>query len=349
MSYENATIAVTALNATDNPGPGVAVIRALRHNPDFEGRIIGLAYDSLEPGIYDESLVDDAYLLPYPSEGKESLLDRLTYIDEQVDLDVVIPTLDSELASFISLSPELESRGIATFMPTEQQLDVRSKAHLNDLGAEHDLPVPKPHVVTVASELYEVHEHVPYPFYVKGVFYGAKLARSIDEAVEAYHQIVAKWGVPVIIQQAVDGEELDVATVGDGKGGVVGAIPMRKTFITDKGKGWAGVAIKDPTLLELAERFIAATNWRGPCEVEIVKDEDEYYLLEVNPRFPAWIYLSAGAGMNLPEAVGRLALGQQVEPMTDFKAGTMFVRIALDMVGDMEDFQTVTSTGELHR
>ncbi len=138
-----------------------------------------------------------------------------------------------------------------------------------------------------------------------------------------------------------------MVAVGDGEGGLVGAVPMKKTFITDKGKGWAGVAIRDPELLDLTRRFMAHSKWRGPCEVEVVKDrEGGYHLLEVNPRFPAWTYLSAGAGMNLPAAVVRLAAGERVEPMTEFEAGTMFIRIALDQIARLSDFQQVASTGE---
>ena len=33
LASSQLTVAVTALNATDNPGPGVSVIRALRHDP----------------------------------------------------------------------------------------------------------------------------------------------------------------------------------------------------------------------------------------------------------------------------------------------------------------------------
>ena len=36
------TIAVTGLNATDNPGPGVAVLRSLRHGGSETDRLIGL-------------------------------------------------------------------------------------------------------------------------------------------------------------------------------------------------------------------------------------------------------------------------------------------------------------------
>ena len=51
-------VAVTGLNAIDSPGPGVAVIRAIRDCADFDVRIIGLSYEALEPGIYLHNIVD---------------------------------------------------------------------------------------------------------------------------------------------------------------------------------------------------------------------------------------------------------------------------------------------------
>jgi carbamoyl-phosphate synthase large subunit len=92
---------------------------------------------------------------------------------------------------------------------------------------------------------------------------------------------------------------------------------------------------------------MSASKWRGPCEVEVMKARGgRYYLMEINPRFPAWTFLSAGAGMNLPEAVARLAMGESIAPMRDFKAGTMFVRIAIDQIATLEDLQTITTAGE---
>ena len=57
MSERPLTVAVTGLNATDNPGPGVAVIRALR-DADPAIRIIGLAYDALDPGTVSYTHLD---------------------------------------------------------------------------------------------------------------------------------------------------------------------------------------------------------------------------------------------------------------------------------------------------
>ncbi len=348
MDARFATIAVTAMNATDNPGPGISVIRALREAPGFRGCLVGLAYDAMDPGNYAPDIVDDIFLLPYPSQGVEALLQRIRFIHERVGLDAIIPTLDSELDAFIAIQHELHDLGIGLFLPTQEHLRVRSKAKLARMGEEAGIAVPPTRIVSSVDELYRLHTEIPFPVFMKGQYYGAKLARSVDEAVMAFHSIVAQWGVPVIAQSMVVGEEYDVVAVGDGHGGLVGALPMKKVSLTDKGKGWAGVAIKDPQLIELTRRFMAATHWRGPCEVEVMKDSrGGYHLLEINPRFPAWTYLSAGAGMNLPWAVARLAMGLPVPSLEDYRVGTMFVRISLDQITDISQLQQLSATGEL--
>lgn len=348
MARQDLHIAVTGLNATDNPGPGVSVMRSIRMAPEFQGELIGLAYDTLDPGLYYEDLdLAGTFLIPYPNQGMDALRARLEYIHERMRIDVLIPTLDSELPSLIALEDDLRRLGIRTFVPTRTQFDLRAKTRLMELGRQANIDVPEGRTISDASELYRIHEEIPYPFVVKGVFYGATVCHTLDEALAAFHYNVAVWGVPVIIQAFHPGDEYDVVAVGDGRGGLVGAVPMKKTLITDKGKGWAGVAVRDPELLEVTQRFMAATSWRGPCEVEVLKTAaGRYLLLEINPRFPAWTYLSAGAGQNLPWAVVQLAAGEDPGPLPDYRAGTMFIRISLDQIASMEDFQQIATTGE---
>jgi carbamoyl-phosphate synthase large subunit len=347
MKKQNHTIAVTGLNATDNPAPGVGVLRSLRDASPGD-HLVGLAYDALDPGIYAKGIADDVFLIPYPSHGVEAFLSRIEYVHERVGLDVIVPTLDAELPSFIDLAPRLRAMGIATLLPTREQLDRRSKVELAALGRRAGIRVPKSAVLTDPEELYKIHERVPFPLFVKGIFYGATLAHGVDEAVAAFHKVVSVWGLPVIVQTLVPGEEFNVVAVGDGEGGLVGAVPMKKMMITDKGKGWAGITVKDPDLLAVASDFMKATRWRGPCEVEVMRDaEGHYHLLEINPRFPAWVYLSVAAGQNLPRAVVDLALGRRVEAFSVYEVGAMFVRIAIDQVARIGDFQRMVTTGEV--
>jgi carbamoyl-phosphate synthase large subunit len=46
-------IAVTGINATENPSPGTGIARSLHEDNQLSCRIIGLAYDAMEPGLYN--------------------------------------------------------------------------------------------------------------------------------------------------------------------------------------------------------------------------------------------------------------------------------------------------------
>ncbi len=348
MKKKKVTIAVTGLNATDNPGPGIPVIRALRESEYFQVRIIGFSYESLEPGIYMHDLVDKTYHISYPSAGKENLLSRLEYINQIEKIDVLIPNFDAELYSFMKLENELKYMGIHTFLPTFDQFEERHKINLSDFGKKYKINVPYAKAIYTVNEIYKLTSEFTYPVVVKGKYYDAYIAHNPEQVVTYFNKIASKWGAPIIIQQFVNGSEYNVIALGDGKGNTIGAVPMRKQFITDKGKAWAGIAIDEKELLKMTHDLIKKTKWRGGMELELMKTTDnKYFLLEINPRIPAWVYLAVGAGQNLPEALVKLALGIEVKPFTSFKVGKMFIRYSYDLIVDLSEFEHITTYGEL--
>ena len=348
MKKKKLNIAVTGLNAIDSPGPGVSVIRALREAISFEVRIIGLAYESLEPGIYMHDIVDRTYQIPYPTAGTESLFERLIYIHEKEKIDVIIPNFDAELYSFIKLEPKLKTMGIRMFLPTLHQFEERHKVNLNDFGKKYGINVPKSKVMYDLNGIYSLPSEFSFPVIVKGKYYDASIAYSIEQVKNSFNKISAKWGVPIIIQEFIHGMEFNVTGLGDGKGNTIAVVPMRKQYITEKGKAWGGISISDEKMIEMTRKFLKETRWRGGFELELMKNKDnELYLLEINPRLPAWIYLAVGVGQNIPEALVRLALGQKVEPFKEFKVGKMFIRYSWDMIVDREEFEQISIYGEL--
>lgn len=123
---------------------------------------------------------------------------------------------------------------------------------------------------------------------------------------------------------------------------------MRKLYITDKGK-WAGITLDDETYIELARKFIEVTKWRGGCELEVMLSNDgKPYIMEVNPRFPAWIYLTAAAGQNQPASLVKMAFGTKVEPFTEYEVGKIFVRYARDLITDIREFQKFRVMGNFN-
>lgn len=341
-------IAITALNAIDSPGPGVAVIRAIRECKDFQVRIIGLSYEALEPGLYMHDLVDKTYQIPYPTGGTDSLISRLEYIHEEEKLDLIIPNFDAELFSFIKLKDKLKSMGIQTFLPDLKHFEARDKIKLFEFGKQNGFLVPKDKVIYELRELKKMEDELEYPIVVKGKFYDAVVARNFDQVEKAFLKIQAKWGLPIIIQDFIKGTEINIAALGDGEGNAISIIPMRKLYITDKGKAWAGITLEDDKLIELARKFVEKTTWRGGCELEVMlTDDGKPYIMEVNPRFPAWIYLTAAAGQNQPASLVKMAMGEKVEPFTEYEVGKIFIRYAWDLITDIKEFQTISGNGEL--
>lgn len=350
-------IAVTGLSGTDDPNPGIGVIQSLRMvrgslpaaDGEWRGRIIGLAYDALDTAIYDDNLVDEVHLLPWAAQGEGALLYRLRQIVQKTPLHVIVPTLDGELLNFIRLESELKAMGISVLLPTESSVRVQFKIALSDFCQTHGFPHPRSHTVTAPEQIEGAVQSLGYPCVVKGVLHGAHMAHSLAEAQVYFNQIRTLWGLPVIIQEFISGEALNVVALADRSGRVVGMVGMRKMVITEKGKAWGGVTIGDEKLLAQARKVMAALQWVGPIELEFIRHtpSGEYYLIEVNPRFPTWVFLAASAGQNLPWAAVRIARGEEVAPFDSYQRGVIFMRHVKDIICSMDYFAELVSRGGL--
>jgi len=347
MTQPTITIAVTGLNNTDNPGPGVPVIRGIRESAGLNVRIVGLAYENLEPGIYMPGITDKTYLIPYPSAGTKVFLNRILEIHQQEKFDLIIPNFDAELYTFIKSEKLLAQHGIRTYLPSLAQLEERSKANLPVYGKKYGVKVPKSREITSVTDVPSLRDDFHYPLLVKGKFYDAYLAYNSEQVITHFNKIASKWGLPVIIQEFIKGTEVNVVALGDGTGRTVAAVSMRKQYITDKGKAWGGITIDDPKMMDITRDIIAKTAWKGGMELEMIKTSSgEYYLIEINPRIPAWVYLAVGAGQNIPEAMVKLAMGMEVPSYDKYQVGKMFIRYSWDMLGDIGQFEKISMEGE---
>jgi carbamoyl-phosphate synthase large subunit len=205
---------------------------------------------------------------------------------------------------------------------------------------------PETIVVQSHEELSDAIHELGLPLMVKGVYYEATLVHTREQALVQFNRMAASWGVPVIVQRLVTGDELNVIAVGDGEGGLLGRVGMRKTSVTALGKAWGAVTVEHRALLEATERFAAECHWRGPCELECIVDEDEVHLIEINPRFPAWVYFATGVGVNLPSRLLRHLFDRSVDRTSDYAGGRMFVRYSYELVTDMARFQNLIVRGE---
>ncbi len=340
-------IGVSGINAIDNPGPGVGVARSLKEDPDLKIQVVGLAYDAMEPGIYMDWVVDKSFMMPYPSDSGNAFIDRLLHIKEKCGLDAVIPNLDAELPIYIKSARILAEHGIHTFLPNMELFRLRAKDRLPEVAEKMQIDLPTTKVVNTLDTLIKAVEELGLPVMVKGSFYKAYRCNTIQEAVSHYHDLVAEWGYPVIVQEVVSGDEMNVVGLGDGNGNSLGLVGIKKISVTALGKIWTGVTVKNSEMLQAVGKFIHEFRWRGPFELECIVKDEKVYLIEINPRFPAWSYFATGVGINLPARLIRQLFNMPLPPAPDYDAGRLFIRYTYELITDLAKFQKAITKGEV--
>ena len=96
--------------------------------------------------------------------------------------------------------------------------------------------------------------------------------------------------------------------------------------------------------MEVCAAFLRHTRWRGPFELEcIAETASSIQLIEINPRFPAWVGFSAGVGVNLPERLAKLLFNQEPERHSNYAPGRLFMRYTDEVVTDLAHFQSILS------
>lgn len=345
-SRRRLTVAVTGLAAADNPAPGVAVARCLREASDFRGEILGLSFDHRFTGCYAAGLFDEVFLIPPPAQGERSFIEALVGVKRKVPIDVLVPTLDPEVGLCAAARRTLSANKIRTLVPAVTSIRRRAKPVLGALARSFGFDAPRTLTLTSRSGIASALRELPLPFFLKGSFADARLVTTAEQAHAELEHLVVRWGFPLLAQERVLGDELNLAMLFNRKSEPVGAVPVRKLGVTDRGKGWAGVTVRLPEVVEQSGALLRSIGWVGPAEMEMIRDpsSNRLHLIEINPRFPAWTYLTAAAGQNLPWAAVRLAIGHHVRRFPEAEPGLLFTRSVQDFWGPFDWVAELTST-----
>lgn len=129
-----------------------------------------------------------------------------------------------------------------------------------------------------------------------------------------------------IIQKFIEGEEFTV----DGyitKQNKVLAIVPRKRLEVIGGEVSKAITIKDDKLINYARTVFENSGLRGPVNIQFIQDKNnEYYAMEVNPRFGGGVIASIEAGADFTEMVLKEYLGLPLEEISNWKNHLIMMR-----------------------
>ncbi|MBM3390610.1 MAG: hypothetical protein FJY34_01350 [Betaproteobacteria bacterium] len=338
---------MTGFGGLDNPEPGLAAARALRAKWPGALEIEGLVYDAWSTGAWCPGIADRLHLVPPIAHGDVAVLNRILAIHRQYPIDVLIPCLDLEVPVFSRLATRLAREGIRTLLTAAEDVAAVTKVNLYGFCYAHKILTP--HTVHVRDlSAVAVHaDHFGYPLWVKGTVAGAKKVVNREQAFFEAEALAAKWGGGVLLQEAIEGSEHVVAMVARADGSCLSLTQMRKIGLNARGKGVVGATVEDQELKSLALEILAKLHWRGPLELEFVRSQSSgrFYLIEINCRFPSWIFLTEFARTNMPMALLREIMAPGSRAPQPTRAGAMYARDVQEATVPAESILALKRTG----
>jgi diaminopimelate decarboxylase len=318
-------IYISGLYCGSNPQPGVGIARSLRAGyPD--ATLVGVEYSNRSSGLHWTDF-DELWL--------QRPWDELSLEDYGARIGEI---LDSG-ALWISGS-DLESLWLSDVFPDgHKNLLTPPSSALRQITkpgvrAAEGLPLQIPTFIATDCSDWEIHafcRRYDWRVWLKGPYYDAARVSSWPHFEAARAALSNVWSTDRLFLQAhVTGYEESIMLAAY-KGEITGCVRMRKREITPEGKTWAGDVTEPPEeFLAPLREIVRRINWTGGAELEMVRDAaGQPWLLEWNPRFPAWVHGATIAGRNLPALLVEAATGVPSRP-TD-QASEEFTRVVLEV------------------
>src|SRR6185503_992863 len=155
------------------------------------------------------------------------------------------------------------------------------------------------------------------------------VGRTPDDVRRAYRKLHSIKPFP-LIQEKVEGPGYGVGVFAE-RGRVIASFAHRRLreYPVTGGPSSACVSVVDDRLTGYAAAVIRELGWSGVAMVEFKKDDD-YRLMEVNPRFWGSLPLATRAGVNFPDLLCRHAMGEAVAGPFPYEAGVKLRFLPLD-------------------
>ncbi|MBM3560502.1 MAG: hypothetical protein FJX53_11625 [Alphaproteobacteria bacterium] len=295
--------------------PGLGVAAALREAPEVAA-VYGLGYGPYDACLNRDDLFDGGFRIPPNLEGP-ALVDWLAALRRTAAIDAVLPCLDFEVPTYAAVAARLADAGVATLLPEPAALSRVSKIAIasgrmrRDWGAFY---LPATRRAGSADALRHAVSRLGLPVTIKANGTDTAIAHTAAEAGAIWHAMTGRGVRDILVQTFIHGDEFALAGVCDAGHRLVASTAIKKLLACERGKTWAARTVELPALTAAVAEFLAARWWRGPFELEFIRDSfsERFALLECNPRFPAWIGLSAALATNLPRVAVLAAHGLPV-------------------------------------
>lgn len=281
----------------------------------------------------------EAVFYPDPKKNSREFVEAICRSVKETEANVLLPVTDVTTLLVTEKKEELEKYCAIPFPEYKSVFRAADKSGLMRLAEGLDIAIPKTFYLERSDDLeaaYAWCRTVGYPIVVKPSrsrfrtengwgSSGVRYAVNVDELKAVLSQWAGRHEYPLLLQERIYGEGVGLFLCMDHREAV--AAFSHKRLREKPPSGGVSVLRESipvhPVLRDYSERLLRALKWRGVAMVEFKKDDlaGDYKLMEVNGRFWGSLQLAIDAGVDFPSILVRIALGETVAPIRDYKVG----------------------------
>lgn len=306
---------------------GIGAIKSLKTNTAH--RVIGVDMDPTAVGI---QFADAGRTVPPATDDEWPT--AIASIVSEFDVDVIIPTVDEELAVLPALRDVCDD--VPILAPKQAVIDLAmDKYQATKALAEAGHPTPATWLGTEADAI----APSTYPLIVKPRRgRGSRGVQRVETPDELHAHLADTSDSPdtLLCQALVDGTEYTTSVVGTTQDELLSVVP--KEAIEKDGSTVLGATRTAPAVASSCVEIFETLAPAGPLNIQQIVDEDGIpRVIEINPRFSSTSCLTVDAGVDAFDLLIRDALGQQVDPPESFEPDRYIVRYEDHLFVDEEE------------
>jgi carbamoyl-phosphate synthase large subunit len=288
---------------TGTGGPsGISILK------DLDGRGYDIFSGDIDPYATGLYLVPEDRRLILPRGDDPGFVDRVIGICDRHGIDLVVPTVDTELLPLVKRLGELRAVGTDAVIASQETLEVcldKYKLHQRCEGA---VRVPATTLVDGSFD----PASVEVPVIVKPR--SGSGSRGIRLVADTAGLEALERDGTLLVQELLPGPEFSLDVFADRSGEVLAVVP-RERLKVDSGIAITGRTTHDEALEKFGADVARLIGLNTVANVQAKEAaEGVPALLEVNARFPGTMPLTIAAGVDMPKLAVDEALGRELPP-----------------------------------
>lgn len=264
----------------------------------------------------------DKFVQVEPVLNQEKYLEQVTELCIQYKIDYVFPIIDEEVQLLAENRHNFQEFGTTVCVSNLESI----KLSRDKLQTYYKINEMLPEIAIETMILADFNDCWEYPVFAKPREGRASIGCiKIDTKEDLEHLKRTTKRDEILVQKYYTGNIFAVDVLRDQKNNDIRIIIREELLRNKNGSGTVVKIVNDEYINNICYEIAQIFDFNGVFNIELIKNENQYKLIEINPRFPAGTEFSCMAGLDLVNGQLNIMMGKGISS-GEIKYGNIYAR-----------------------